>query len=561
MKTNVIRQFLFPVWLGIWLLSLSILLNWSTYPFSRGIGIETWVTHLFLVGAVLVCFYCPKPRWLTFLLKVCLSIWVIFFTFVLVYSLGYRVIFDHNLPLGVLVQTFQTNGAEIKEAFSEFVSWKAFLTTGLLAVGSALWLYLLWKAKITNKWGKLCWVGALILCVLASWAVYAHRYKPFAANFYLVQLETYYRQSLQVDQLLSSQKNRYLKLDVYQSPERVKQTEIYVVVIGESLTKCHMGGYGYERDTTPELSRSLSKYVLMTDVVSPDMYTEASLRHVLTLSSVEKPLAFFDPHNFNWVEMAKRAGFTVSWISNQRQSFGPADVSSSLSAELSDFHAFTNNSLDVGALAAYDEVILPIVEQRLKTPVNKHLIVIHIYGNHGRYEHRYPPKFAHFSNNEVAPHTDETDQPFLEYINQYDNSVFYNDWLIAQITSQLFSPAVKAQIKGFMYFSDHGDDPSRPRNLMNQSSLERIVGIPLLIRVVGGKKQEEWMNQAQNRKDVRFMSDDLIYLLADMMGLKGKSLDMSKSPLSNQFHPKFRNVLESKIDFDSNVRSCWDRGF
>jgi glucan phosphoethanolaminetransferase (alkaline phosphatase superfamily) len=119
----------------------------------------------------------------------------------------------------------------------------------------------------------------------------------------------------------------------------------------------------------------------------------------------------------------------------------------------------------------------------------------------------------------------------------------------------------KGLIRGFMYFSDHGEDPSRPRNLLNQAVLEQIVGVPLVLRLEGGRDQQQWMQQINTKQNTPFMTDNLVYLLADMMGLQGKSLDQTRNLASTQYQIKDRYTIHQDLNFDGNSRGCWVRGF
>lgn len=85
---------------------------------------------------------------------------------------------------------------------------------------------------------------------------------------------------------------------------------------------------------------------------------------------------------------------------------------------------------------------MSLVDVKKKLPVfDKALIVVHLMGNYGSYEERYPHAFNRWTGK--------------SHIDKYDNSILYNDFVM----KQLFS-AVKdlPNFQGLIYFSDHADD-------------------------------------------------------------------------------------------------------
>jgi hypothetical protein len=82
-----------------------------------------------------------------------------------------------------------------------------------------------------------------------------------------------------------------------------------------------------------------------------------------------------------------------------------------------------------------------------------------------------------------------------------------------------------------------------------------------VLRLEGGAAQEQWMQQINTKQNTPFMTDNLVYLLADMMGLQGKSLDQTRNLASAQYQIKDRYTIRHDLNFDSNSRGCWVRGF
>ena len=65
--------------------------------------------------------------------------------------------------------------------------------------------------------------------------------------------------------------------------------EVYVLVLGESTTKSHLGIYGYDRPTTPQLRSKKDEIILFQDVISPHTYSIGAVTKLLTLANYEDP--------------------------------------------------------------------------------------------------------------------------------------------------------------------------------------------------------------------------------------------------------------------------------
>jgi len=67
--------------------------------------------------------------------------------------------------------------------------------------------------------------------------------------------------------------------------ENSEDKQIYVMVIGESTTRRHLGIYGYPRETTPHFKRKQNELLIYSDVVSTSATTIQSLKKALTLNN------------------------------------------------------------------------------------------------------------------------------------------------------------------------------------------------------------------------------------------------------------------------------------
>ena len=104
----------------------------------------------------------------------------------------------------------------------------------------------------------------------------------------------------------------------------------------------------------------------------------------------------------------------------------------------------------------YDEDVIPLLENNLKTYVSGYrFIILHLGGgSHGpRYNERHPPEFQYFMPQCLA--ADVVNDCTIEQLyNSYDNSILYTDYVLGNIIKKL-------ELSGapyvFMYISDHGE--------------------------------------------------------------------------------------------------------
>lgn len=245
--------------------------------------------------------------------------------------------------------------------------------------------------------------------------------------------------------------------DFYQSlvlsaskDEAVAQT--YVVVIGESLSRNHMSLYGYPRKTTPFLDDLGQELIRFEDVVAPYAQTKPSLSVSLTEATLDNPKTF--ETSVSLVDIAKKAGFKVWWISNQQPRRLPATHLSRV-ADKADFisHQFR------GVMSErYDEFILPSYQEALQDQATHKLIIVHLMGSHLEYKSRYPQDKAYFkdrANIKAYKNTEELTEHQIHYINAYDDSVLYTDWLLMKMIKELKQQPHPASLT---FFSDHGEE-------------------------------------------------------------------------------------------------------
>ena len=231
-------------------------------------------------------------------------------------------------------------------------------------------------------------------------------------------------------------------LDNLNLADHISEDGLFVVVIGESLTRDHMSVYGYERNTTPWQSsqKNNKNFILFEKPYSSSVTTTASLSLALTSASLKDQATKSASEVPSIVEIANAYGFETTWISNQSR-FGFAEVPQTIIANASDNQFWLNkNDNDYGwRTESFDEVVISSLGKALSSEANKKLVIIHLMGQHGNYSHRYPNSFSKWPGND----------------SDYDNSILYNDFVLKLIYDAV---SKDESFKAMVYFSDHGEE-------------------------------------------------------------------------------------------------------
>jgi heptose-I-phosphate ethanolaminephosphotransferase len=314
-----------------------------------------------------------------------------------------------------------------------------------------------------------------------------------------------------------------------------------VVVIGESLSRHHMSLYGYIRDTNPNLSKLGDSLFVYQDVVSPQVHTIPVMRSVLTFYERDYPKHITEKPSL--FELFNRAGYETYFITNQ--TFG-GELGTSYDALLEESQHVYNLSVE----KLQDEIVLPTLQSIVDKPTNKNkLVLIHLVGNHMAYEFRYTPSFKVFDN-EQDHKIDKTgfrNSQDIRTIDKYDNSVLYNDFVLAEIIKVLKQD--KDSKMALVYFSDHGEEVFDYRKFSGhayEKVSKYMCEVPFLV----------WLSPAflQHRTDILldtkrpYSTADFMFGISNIAGLEYLDYDSTRSVFSKDYTPSERFVGDYAYD-------------
>ena len=344
------------------------------------------------------------------------------------------------------------------------------------------------------------------------------------------------------------------------------KSAVYVVVVGESANRHHLGLYGYFRDTTPKLDRRKDQLVVFRDAISSHSTTLMSLRRALTLATVEGGREYSDQGMFSIIEILRGAGIKAYWFSNQsRWGFWGNLVSSvALGADESvmledglgrqDAAISSDDSRKSEGFSltdryiSYDADLLPQLDRVLTEMNGPAVIFLHITGSHAPYIFSYPKNFDKFPNDEDQ----EKFGPDIEAgrVNSYDNTIYYTDYILDEVIRRLESHQLPTSL---LYFSDHGESVYLGKEHDPSDFGPGHVEVPLLLWFSSLYRDAypETVAQARAHADSPFMLDSLSQLIMDWAHVDGPFYKPSRSPLNANFAPAPRLTIDGAVDYDS----------
>ena len=343
--------------------------------------------------------------------------------------LGYYSVTSTVFAPDTLLAIAQTNIQEAIEYAKDNFSCK---TIFLIILTNAFVFFVAIKNTQKILWNK--YNLFLVLFCITACLVGVYKYRdniitdiPKQASKTLAQYKNFSKER-------TDRKDNMSKLLLSHKPE----AGVYVLVIGESQNRAHMQAYNYHRATTPWLDsmKNDKNMLLFTKAYSCHTHTVPTLLYALTAKNQYNNIAV--KNAVSVLEVAEAAGFETVWLSNQVK-YSAWDTPVTSIASEANQQKWINSTLGESTNTDYFDGKLIEELEKIKI-TDKMLIVMHLMGNHGSYEQRYPKAFEKYDGKNT--------------IDKYDNSIIYNDYVM----SQVYKKARKIpNFKGLVYCSDHAD--------------------------------------------------------------------------------------------------------
>ena len=472
-----------------------------------------------------------------------------------------------DINIAIIDSVIHTNPNEASEFFQTFFEVKYLVVAIILCI--IFYVMTRYKISSAKEFGRKT-IIVLSVVYLAFVAIFftksAMRIKSNKADRAISKLSEHIlinyafvaQKYLLDDNFLASNKKILEDYDkskkANQNIKAERQVANIVFIIGESLQRNKMQIYGFDLPTTPNLA-NLAKNgnaAIYANTISPDTYTNGSLAKVLNFSNYESKEPW--SKSLNIVDMFSLVGYKTAWISNQSNIGGYSTTQKSV-ADRSDITFFTQKFASATNYAGreIDGILLSEISKIKQSLGESNFYIIHLMGNHFKYNLRYPKDFAKFTANDLQNKMNPGQKESFAW---YLNSVLYNDYVINEIY-KIF----KDDEALIVYLSDHGEalfeiDGIRGHGMINRFVLE----IPLIF--IGtdkfkAKYPEIWQ-KLESAKDYKFMSDDIIHTFADIIGIKPLEYNASRSLISGEFNASRKRLING-VDYENikDVKPQW----
>ena len=555
---------------------------------------ELSVPELFLDLYIVCIFLTLIPQKIRIWVKALL--YVFFYGLALVDMFCYER-FESTLTPTMLMLAMETTGQEAKEFLSGYLTWDTVKTSvGWILLLMAVHLVWTFIRLIAQKMRRrillpkihesMYTIPKLVLGLLTVWCLYSavsqtwdnkvamrrlfacetigqveHELnKKDKANLYIPVYRLVfglYANGLadtQIDQLKAAS-------DLIQVDSCSYRVPNIVLVIGESYNKHHSQLYGYDKATTPRQAamEADSSLVKFTDVVSTWNLTSFVFKHLFSLYAVGDSGEWCDKPLFP--EVFRKAGYHVTFVTNQFEPKAKEAVydfsggfflnDPELSQRQFDARSTRTHRFDDGVIKEYDEI-----KRKEITSAKGNLVILHLMGSHVDYRARYPQKTeTHFTPQMYdRPELDDKQKQILAH---YDNSLRYNDSIVAAITQRFAD-----QDAVVIYVPDHGeeifDDQSAVYGRMHSANIDYRLArneMEIPFWIWGSPMYREnhpygWL-AIQNAKDRPLMIDALPHLLMYLGGISTPLYREELNVISPAYDLKRPRILKGETDYNT----------
>ncbi len=343
----------------------------------------------------------------------------------------------------------------------------------------------------------------------------------------------------------ASRKNAINKIDG-KAPSDT-DSQIFVLILGESCNRNHMSLYGYSKETTPKLDNR-NDIIVFDNVVSPYSNTLNSVLTILSEANLENGIEI--TKGIDVIDVFHAADYKTYWISNQSP-IGIWDNLVTVLANKTDSKKFvnisSNSSFEATYTASFDSKLLKPFSQVLEEPAKRKFIVVHLMGSHSSYSKRYPETYDDFKGNDSKSRT----------IGAYDNSVLYNDFIVDSLLKILDRVSLENNIvSSAIYLSDHGenvyDEFNRVGHDYSKTLPKANVEIPFMVWVSDHyvKLRPEKVNDIRSNRHKPFVSDDLFHSILGINSITSSVFDTKRSIFSNVYNDQRKRILEDNENYD-----------
>lgn len=275
--------------------------------------------------------------------------------------------------------------------------------------------------------------------------------------------------------------------------------EIYVLGIGESMGYGHISLNGqYFRETTPRLG-ALENLVSYSNYYSGACLTMFSVPQIVTRATP-------DNYELNYKEKSiiqpfKEVGFKTFAVE---------------CGNLLGYETYLTNGVD-SLIHVKKDIDIPDIIDSLSSIYPKTFFVTEFLGCHSYY-YNYEEAFDIYHPNINSEPNDKNDSL---YINAYDNTIQYADYVLSEIIQRIDKPGVSSSLT---FISDHGENLSPTGGGhggdCNPKKTEYYVPLIVWYSKAYGKLFLDKVANLVEHKDSPVCCDNIFYSICDMAGIQ-----------------------------------------
>ncbi len=515
-------------------LIFSLLLASEHYNFPPlEIGnIYTYTLLLFSITIIMIFIYKLFSRRTATIINTLLSfILYIVPLFMFIYTLNFEI----KITSDVLFAVFQSNSLESYEYINDFIKTKYILIIFLFILISSLLIFLQ-KRAVNVSSPILILLLIIVVSNISLKQIYTLKLPKFVGD----NIEKYNKELTMFKEVQEKRKSGEIEFKA----TKKELGETYIVVIGESLNKTHMGLYGYKRETTPILSKMYRNQEILrfNNIYSNHTHTMQVLSLALTEANQYNKKDYYN--SLSIIDILNQANIETYWLSNQNMLGGWDNLISVIAHSANHINSINTSIGYTITTQKYDGVLIPKVTKILSQKSRKNRVIfVHLMGNHTTYYTRYPKTYKQYPKN--------------YYIDHYDNSILYNDYVVSSILKELQK---QKGVLGFIYMPDHADDIEHNIGHGSAHFTIEMTQIPMIMWF-SNSYQKLYHNRYQTlSKNInRLYSNDLFYdTLMGIFNIKSKKYSSQYDLSSNNYQLKEENalVLHGKRHYKEKKTNC-----
>jgi len=312
--------------------------------------------------------------------------------------------------------------------------------------------------------------------------------------------------------------------------------KLMVLVVGETARAENFSLNGYAKETNPKLAKQ--NIINFSQVSSCGTATAVSVPCMFS----GMPRADYDEqlasHREGLLDIAKRAGYQVTWIDNNSGCKGTCDrvEQFKIPEPIQQKWCTDGECLDdilIDSLKAYLATIP-------KDDTRPHLVVLHQMGSHGpAYYKRIPPAFRVFKptcdTNAIQGCTKEA------LINSYDNTLLYTDYVLDSLIETLKNTTQYQT--GLWYLSDHGESTGESGMYLHGAPYAiaptQQTHVPMLMWFSTAWQQQanKQMSCLAQQSKTKLSQDNLFPTLLSLLDVKTKVINAKDDMLETCANP------------------------